>query len=248
MAEKKKSSSKKKTSGSIVAAGRSGSRDVTVRVKTARRRKTSSTQWLQRQLNDPYVAEAQRLGYRSRAAFKLLQLDDKYDFLRPGVRVVDLGAAPGGWCQVAVERGAREKEGGCVVGLDILEMDDLNGVTTLQADFTKDEAVDMLFDALDGRADVVMSDMAAPTTGHKATDHLRIMNLIELAYDYARQVLNAEGTFIAKVFQGGAEADFLAMLKRDFKTVTHMKPHASRQDSSETYIVARGFRGAQNQK
>lgn len=242
MTERKKSS-KKKTSGSVVAAGRSGSRGVTVRVKTARRRKTSSTQWLQRQLNDPYVAEAQKLGYRSRAAFKLLQLDDKYDFLKPGVRVVDLGAAPGGWCQVAVERGAREKEGGCVVGLDILEMEALTGVTTLQADFTKDEAVDMLFEALDGKADVVMSDMAAPTTGHKATDHLRIMNLIELAYDYALQVLETNGTFIAKVFQGGAESQFLATLKKDFKTVAHMKPHASRADSSETYIVATGFRG-----
>lgn len=213
-------------------------RGITVRVKTSAKRSISSARWLERQLNDPYVAEARKRGYRSRAAFKLLQLDEKYNFLRPGVRVVDLGAAPGGWTQIVVER----VKGAKVVGLDILEMEPITGATTMQMDFLDETAPDRLKEALGGPADIVLSDMAAPTTGHPRTDHLRIMGLAEAAYDFAYEVLAPGGVFVAKLFQGGAERTLLDRLKLDFITVRHAKPAASRADSSETYVVATGFR------
>ena len=213
-------------------------RESTQRVKTARGRKNSSTRWLQRQLNDPYVAEAERLGYRSRAAFKLLEIDDKVKLLKPGVTVVDLGAAPGGWCQVAVERGASK-----VVALDLLPVDALPGVTFLQMDFMDDEAPEALVSAIGEGVDVVLSDMAANTIGHKQTDHLRIMMLVEAAYDFAREVLRPGGAFVAKVFQGGTQHELLAMMKKDFETIRHIKPPASRKESAEQYVVATGFRG-----
>ncbi|NYZ15052.1 RlmE family RNA methyltransferase [Azospirillum sp. RWY-5-1] len=222
---------------------RPGGRNVAVRVKTARRRSLSSTRWLERQLNDPYVAEARKRGFRSRAAFKLLQLDEKYRLLAPGKRVVDLGAAPGGWTQVAVERVKPETTGGQVVGLDILEMEPVAGAVTFQADFLDETAPQRLKDALGGPADLVLSDMAAPTTGHQQTDHLRIMGLAEAALDFAEEVLAPGGAFVCKLFQGGAERELLDRLKRAFATVRHAKPPSSRQDSSETYVVATGFRG-----
>jgi len=212
----------------------------TVRVKTARQRTLSSTLWLQRQLNDPFVAEAKKLGYRSRAAFKLIQLDDKYHFLAPGKRVVDLGCAPGGWCQIAVERVGKH---GKVVGIDYLEMDVVTGAEIMQLDFLDPSAPGRLKAALDGPADVVLSDMAAPTTGHGPTDHLRVMALAETAYEFAAEVLSPGGTFIAKVFQGGTERGLLDRLKREFTAVRHAKPPASRADSAEVYVVASGFRG-----
>jgi 23S rRNA (uridine2552-2'-O)-methyltransferase len=213
-----------------------------VRVKTAGRRKASSTQWLDRQLNDPYVSEAKRLGYRSRAAFKLIQLDDRFHFLRPGVRVADLGAAPGGWMQVAVARVKAAEGSGKVVGIDLLATDPIPGAIVLVGDFLVETAPARLRAALDGPAAVVLSDMAAPTTGHAATDHLRIMALAEAAYDFARAVLGPGGTFIAKVLQGGSERTLLEALKRDFATVRHVKPAASRAESAEVYVVAQGFR------
>lgn len=218
-------------------------RGAAVRVKTAAKRSLSSTLWLQRQLNDPYVAEAQRLGYRSRAAFKLVQLDDKVKFLGPGKRVVDLGAAPGGWTQVAVERVGAKGGRGLVVGVDILEMDVIPGAETFQCDFMTAEAPLRLKALLGGPADVVMSDMAAPTVGHPKTDHLRVMGLAEAALEFAVEVLAPNGTFLAKVFQGGAEKDFLDTLKQNFKTIRHVKPAASRAESSEMYVVATGFKG-----
>ena len=220
--------------------GPGSGRLASVRVKTARKRTLSSTLWLQRQLNDPYVAEAKRLGYRSRAAFKLQQLDDRFRFLKRGGRVVDLGAAPGGWTQIAVERTG---PGGKVVGIDYLAMDPVPGAELLELDFLDPSAPGRLTSLLAGRADVVLSDMAAPTTGHAATDHLRIMGLAETAYEFAREVLEKNGTFVAKVFQGGAEKTLLDRLKRDFAQVRHVKPAASRQDSAEIYVVATGFRG-----
>ena len=224
--------------------GGSGARQLTVRVKTAKKRSTSSTRWLQRQLNDPYVVEAKRLGYRSRAAFKLVQLDDRFHMLKPGRRVVDLGAAPGGWTQVAVARvKAGQPGGGTVVGIDILPWDAVAGAIVLVEDFLSDAAPGLLERALDGPADVVLSDMAAPTTGHPATDHLRIVGMVEVALDFAMRVLAPGGTFVAKVFQGGTEGELLALLKRSFTTVRHAKPAASRPDSAETYVVAQGFRG-----
>ncbi|SMH59935.1 RlmE family RNA methyltransferase [Azospirillum agricola] len=222
---------------------RPGGRRATVRVKTAGKRSESSKRWLERHLNDPYVAEATKRGYRSRAAFKLLQLDEKFRLLGPGKRVVDLGAAPGGWTQIAVEKVQVSKEGWKVVGLDILPMDAVPGATTMQADFLEDGASDRLKEALGGPADVVLSDMAAPTTGHQQTDHLRIMALAEAAYDFAEEVLAPGGAFVAKLFQGGAERSLLDRLKRDFAVVRHAKPPASRAESSETYVVATGFRG-----
>ncbi len=212
------------------------------RVKTAGKRRSSSTRWLQRQLNDPYVAEARKQGYRSRAAFKLLQLDEKFSLLRRGQRVVDLGAAPGGWTQVAVARVKPDSGSGQVVALDYLEMDPIPGATILKIDFLDDEAPDRLKAALGGPADLVLSDMAAPTTGHASTDHLRIMGLAEAAADFAAEVLAPNGAFVCKLFQGGAEKDLLDRLKRDFAKVRHAKPEASRSDSSETYLGATGFR------
>ena len=214
-----------------------------VRVKTAKRRSTSSTRWLQRQLNDPYVAKARAEGYRSRAAFKLAELDDKYGFLKPGGRIVDLGAAPGGWSQVAAERVGAAAGKGRVVAIDILEMDPIPGVEVLHLDFLDDSAPEKLRSALDGRADVVMSDIAPPTTGHKQTDHLRIMGMCETALAFAREVLAPGGTFLAKVLRGGTEGQLLQDMKRDFDKVRHVKPPASRADSAELYVLATGFRG-----
>jgi 23S rRNA (uridine2552-2'-O)-methyltransferase len=215
-------------------------RTTEVRVKTAARRTLSSTLWLQRQLNDPYVAEAKRLGYRSRAAFKLAQLDEKFHLLGPGKRVVDLGCAPGGWCQIAVNRVGKQ---GRVVGIDYLAMDPITGADVLQLDFLDPAAPDQLKALLDGPADVVLSDMASPTTGHAPTDHIRVMALAETAYDFAAEVLAPGGSFVAKVFQGGTERTLLDLLKRHFTSVRHAKPAASRQDSAEVYVVAMGFHG-----
>ena len=215
-------------------------REMFAKVKTARGRKLSSTKWLQRQLNDPYVARARAEGYRSRAAYKLIELDDKFGVLKPGGRVVDLGAAPGGWCQVAV---ARTKGTGRVVGIDYLGMEPVDGAEVLQMDFTDEAAPDRLRALLGGRADVVMSDMAAPTTGHRATDHLRIVALAEEALGFAEEVLAPGGAFLAKVLQGGSEQTLLDRMKRGFERVAHAKPAASRQDSAEMYVVATGYRG-----
>ena len=213
-----------------------------VQVKTGGKRKLSSKLWLERQLNDPYVAKAKREGYRSRAAFKLIEIDDKYRFLKPGMTVVDLGAAPGGWSQIAAKRvGSPEK--GKVIAIDLLEMGEIPGVAFAQLDFLDADAPDKLLAMMGGRADVVMSDMAANTTGHRKTDQLRIIGLVEAAALFASEVLNPGGIFLAKVFQSGAEAELLAQLKRDYATVRHVKPASSRQDSSERYVLATGFRG-----
>ena len=224
--------------------GRGAPRQPHVRVKTAKGRKLSSKLWLERQLNDPYVAKAKRLGYRSRAAFKLAEIDDKYKFLKPGGRVVDLGAAPGGWVQVALERvGAK----GRVVGIDLQEIEPIAGAELLVGDFLDEDAPDRLRTLLDGPADVVLSDMAAPSTGHAATDHLRIMALAEAALDFALEVLAPGGTFVAKVLQGGSERGLLETMRRNFTKVAHVKPPASRKDSAELYVVATGFRGGQDE-
>ena len=214
-----------------------------VTVKTGGKRKLSSKLWLERQLNDPYVAQAKRDGWRSRAAYKLIEMDDKYRFLKPGLTVVDLGAAPGGWSQVAAKRVGSVEGKGRVIAIDLLEMPEIVGVTFAQLDFLDADAPDKLIAMMDGRADVVLSDMAANTTGHRKTDQLRIVGLVETAAAFAADVLRPGGTFIAKVFQSGADADLLAQLKRDFATVRHVKPSASRQDSSERYVLATGFRG-----
>jgi 23S rRNA (uridine2552-2'-O)-methyltransferase len=220
-----------------------GDRPLAVRVKRARRRKASSTEWLNRQLNDPYVAEAKRLGYRSRAAFKLMQLDERFRLLAPGRGVVDLGCAPGGWTQIAAERiGPR----GIVVGIDLSPTDAVAGATLLHGDFRDPAMAERLREALGGLADLVLSDMAAPATGHAATDHLRIVALAEDAFAFAETILKPGGAFVAKVFQGGAEGTLLAALKTAFAEVRHAKPAASRAESAETYVVARGFRGAHN--
>jgi 23S rRNA (uridine2552-2'-O)-methyltransferase len=223
--------------------GSGGGRPLTVRVKRARRRKPSSTEWLSRQLNDPYVAEAHRLGYRSRAAFKLIQLDERFRLLRPGMRVIDLGCAPGGWTQIAAARVGAGKGRGAVVGIDLLPADPVAGATLIEADFRDPAAAGRLRASLGGPADLVLSDMAAPATGHASTDHLRIVALTEEAFAFAATVLRPGGAFVAKVFQGGAEGDLLARLKRAFATVRHAKPAASRAESAETYVVATGFRG-----
>lgn len=226
-------------------AGRSGGpRQLKVRLKTAKGRPSSSQRWLERQLNDPYVAAAKREGLRSRAAFKLIEIDDKHRILKPGKHVVDLGAAPGGWSQVAARR-VRSAEGkGRVVAIDVLEMEPIPGVEFLQLDFTDDAAPERVKTLLKGgRADIVLSDMAAQGTGHAATDHLRIMGLAELAADFACDVLGPDGAFLCKVFQGGTERALLARLKRAFASVKHVKPPASRAESAELYVLATGFRG-----
>ena len=220
--------------------GTGGQRDLTVRVKTARGRKRSSTLWLQRQLNDPYVAQAKRDGYRSRAAYKLIELQEKFGFFKPGQNIVDLGAAPGGWTQVAQEY---MKDKGHVVGIDLLPIEPIAGAVFLEKDFTEDDAPDLLIAEMNGKADVVMSDMAANTTGHASTDHLRIMMLCEMAYDFAIQVLKPGGAFLCKVRQGGTEGELLKTMKKDFEVVKHAKPDSSRKGSAESYVVATGFRG-----
>jgi len=214
-----------------------------VTVKTGGKRKLSSKLWLERQLNDPYVAQARREGLRSRAAYKLIEIDDKYHFLKPGMSVVDLGAAPGGWSQIAAKRVGAADRRGKVVAIDLLEMPEIPGVSFAQLDFLKEDAPDRLLKMIGGRADVVLSDMAANTTGHRKTDQLRILGLVEGAAAFASDVLNPGGTFVAKVFQSGADAELLAQLKRDFASVRHVKPASSRQDSSERYVLAMGFRG-----
>ena len=223
----------KKTSGR-------GARDLKVRVRGGKGRSLASKLWLERQLNDPYVARAKREGLRSRAAYKLMEIDDKHHFLKPGARVVDLGAAPGGWSQIAARRvGTR----GRVVGIDLLHMAPVAGVDTLRLDFLAADAPDRLKALLGGPADVVLSDMAANATGHRKTDHLKIMALAETAALFAREVLRPGGTFMCKVLQGGTEGALLAELKRDFASVRHVKPAASRSDSAELYVLAMGYRG-----
>ena len=221
-----------------------GQRALKVKVRTAKRRKISSTRWLQRQLNDPYVAAAKREGYRSRAAFKLAEIDDQYKLLKPGSVVVDLGAAPGGWSQVAAERVKSETGGGAVVAMDLTEVDAIPGVDFLHGDFMDPGAPDRLIAALGGRrADAVLSDMAAPATGHRRTDHVRIMGLCEAALEFATDVLAPGGSFLCKVLQGGAANELLGTMKQSFRTVRHVKPKASRADSAELYVLATGFRG-----
>ena len=219
----------------------------TERLRKAKGRKASSTRWLRRQLADGYVAEARDRGLRSRSAFKLIELDDRFRFLKPGMRVVDLGAAPGGWTIVAAERvnaaGANKGKRGAVVGIDVSETDPVPGATLIHHDFLDGEAPKLLKDALGGAADVVLSDMAAPATGHAATDHLRVIALLEAAFDFACGVLTPGGVFIGKAFKGGTEKDLLAAIKKRFKTVRHAKPPASRKESAETYVVAIGFKG-----
>lgn len=228
-----------------------GQRDLRVRVKSAKGRRLSSTLWLERQLNDPYVARARRDGYRGRAAYKILELDDKYKFLVPGARVVDLGCAPGGWCQVAVPRinslGERaDRKQGRIIGIDLQEVDPIAGAEIHQLDFLEEGADEQVKTWLGGEADVVMSDMAASSSGHKGTDHIRIVALVEAAAQLAFDVLAPGGTFVAKVLAGGAEQGLQAMLKQNFTKVANVKPPASRSDSSEKFVVATGFRGRQD--
>ena len=216
-----------------------GGRSLRVRVRS-KGLKSSSTRWLERQLNDPYVAEAKAKGYRSRAAFKLIELDDRFHFLKPGARVLDLGAAPGGWSQVALARvGAK----GGVLGVDILDIDPMAGVEVMKLDLMSAEAPAAIRAALSGPADIVLSDMASPTTGHRATDHLRTTALFETALELAEEVLKPGGVFVGKVFQGGAAPELLSRLKKSFRDVRHVKPRASRAESVELYLVAMGFRG-----
>ena len=212
-------------------------RGLSVRVKKTKNRTPASRAWLERQLNDPYVAAAQAQGYRSRAAFKLIELDDRHHLIRKGARVLDLGAAPGGWTQVVVQRGAHS-----VLALDLLPIDPIHGAVILQGDFNDPEMPARLTAALGGKADLVLSDMAPNTTGHTATDHLRIIGLAELALDFALEVMADGGSFVAKLFQGGSEGEMLKRLKRHFAHVKHAKPPASRKGSSELYVVATGFR------
>ena len=221
-------------------AGSSQPHQLRVNVKTARKRDLASTLWLDRQLNDPYVKRAKAEGWRSRAAFKLLEMDEKFSLLKPGGRIVDLGCAPGGWLQVAVKATGKQ---GKVVGIDYLHVPAVPGADILEMDFLEEEAPDRLKKMLAGEADVVLSDMAAPTTGHQSTDHLRIVALAEVALEFAEDVLAPGGAFVCKVFAGGAEGDLLTRLKQNFTVVKHAKPKASRQDSAEKYVVATGFRG-----
>ncbi len=210
-----------------------------VRVKTARRRTAQSTRWLDRQLNDPYVRRAKAEGYRSRAAYKIIELDEKFHFLRGAKAVVDLGIAPGGWTQVV----RNQIPNAAIVGIDLLPVDPIEGATIFQMDFTDNKAPDIIIEALGGKPDLVISDMAANTVGHKQTDHLRTMGLVELAVDFAVQYLTPGGTFVCKVFAGGTDGEILQILKRNFKTVKHAKPPASRKGSVEWYVIAQGFKG-----
>jgi 23S rRNA (uridine2552-2'-O)-methyltransferase len=242
-----KTPGKSRPAGAAKATSGRGQRDLTVKVKTARGRKISSTLWLQRQLNDPYVKRAKADGFRGRAAYKILELDDRFRFLVPGARVVDLGCAPGGWCQVAVPRvnALGEKQGkrvGTILGIDLQEVDPIAGCEIHQLDFLEDDADEKVKGWLGGRADVVMSDMAASASGHKQTDHLRIIALCEAAAYFAFDVLEEGGTFVAKVLAGGAEGELQKLLKRRFRKVVNLKPAASRADSSEKFVVATGFR------
>ncbi len=215
-----------------------------VRVKTSKSKTVSQKIWLERQLNDPYVHEAKKLGYRSRSAFKLIEIDDKYEILKPGYRVVDLGAAPGGWCQVSSKRVKSEEGKGKVVAIDMHSMDPVPGVTIFKKDFYDEDAPKVLIEALGGeQADCVLSDMATHATGHKQTDHINIIALVEAGYDFAKSILKPGGTYLAKVLRGGTEGALLAALKKDFRTVRHVKPMSSRDDSAELFMLATGFRG-----
>ena len=228
--------------------GREGGRSLKQRVKTSRNRTSSQNRWLERQLNDPYVARAKREGYRSRAAFKIQEINEKFHLFHSGSRVVDLGAAPGGWSQIAAKAVGSDKGKGKVIGIDLLEIEPIPGAELTVMDFLEEDAPERLKAMLGGLADVVMSDMAANTTGHKKTDHLKIVALAELAIEFAREVLAPGGAFVAKVLQGGTEGTLLANLKRDFTTVRHYKPGASRADSAELYVLATGFRGRRADK
>lgn len=218
-------------------------RPLKTRVKTARSRSLSSTLWLERQLNDPYVARAKREGLRSRAAFKLIEINERYHILKPGRTVIDLGAAPGGWSQICAQLTGAEKGKGRVLGIDLLDIAPVAGAEFKVLDFTAPEAPELLKDWLGGKADVVLSDMAANATGHKRTDHLRTMALVELAADFACEILAPGGVLLAKVLQGGTERELLARLKREFAAVRHVKPPSSRAESAELYLLATGFRG-----
>jgi 23S rRNA (uridine2552-2'-O)-methyltransferase len=220
----------------------SGNRELKKRVKTSRGRKPSSTRWLERQLNDPYVSSAKRDGYRSRAAYKLIEMDDKFNWLKPGKKVLDLGASPGGWTQVAVSRVKSGEEEPSVIGIDLLPMQPIAGAMLMKLDFMSSVAMAEINAHIKDGVDIVLSDMAPNTTGHSATDHIRIMALLEAAYPFACEVLRPGGTFVAKVFQGGTERELLAMMKKDFAVVKHAKPKASRSDSSEMYVIASGFK------
>ncbi len=228
--------------------GKDARRDLKQKVKTARGRKLSSTRWLQRQLNDPFVQKAQDEGYRSRAAYKIAEIDERFHFLKKGVRVLDLGAAPGGWTQIAAERlGTAKTPGdpslGHVLAVDLQDMEPITGATCIKLDFMDDAAPQIIKDHLGGPVDVLISDMASPATGHKQTDHMRIMALCETAFDFAFDVLTPGGVFVAKVLQGGTEHALLARMRQHFKSVRHFKPQASRADSSEMYVVALAFKG-----
>jgi 23S rRNA (uridine2552-2'-O)-methyltransferase len=237
---KAKAAQKRATPGQKLVPKSAGKKATAKKLRTARGRGTSSVNWLERQLRDPYVAKARAQGYRSRAAFKLMELNDKYRFLKPGKRILDLGAAPGGWSQLAVEKcGA-----GNVVAVDIQETEPITGAVILTIDFLDPKAPELIHAALKGKADVVLSDMAAPSMGHAQTDHLRIMGLLDAAYDFAREVLSPGGIFVGKVLRGGAEKELLDMLKRDFTEIRHVKPPASRKESAEIYVIALGFKGA----
>ena len=240
MAKPPKSSSGKSSTGSSASGG---NRELKKRVKTARGRSISSVRWLQRQINDPYVTRAKKDGYRSRAAYKLIELDDKFNWLTPGKKVLDLGAAPGGWTQVAVSRVKSGDEEPSVIGIDLLPMQPIAGAMLMKLDFMSSVALAEIRAHIKDGVDIVLSDMAPNTTGHQATDHLRIMAILEAAYPFACEVLNPGGTFIAKVFQGGTERELLALMKQDFDVVKHAKPKASRSDSSEMYVIASGFKG-----
>ena len=227
--------------------GLGGNRRLAVRLRTARGRKLASTRWLTRQLNDPYVEEAKRRGYRSRAAFKLAEIDDKHPLLRTGMSVVDLGAAPGGWSQISAQRVQLMAGKGRVIAVDVVEMEPISGVTALKLDLTDSESAGRIRDALNGKkADLVLSDMHAPATGHKQTDHLRIMGLVEAALDLAEEILAPGGAFLCKVLQGGADKELVARLNRSFAKVRHVKPKASRAESAEMYVLATGFRGTRD--
>lgn len=236
---KKPTGTKSKKGGG--APGRNkGARSMRVRVKTAKGRTTSSKAWLERQLNDPYVVAAKEAGLRSRAAFKLIEIDDRYSFIKKGHKVLDLGAAPGGWCQVAA---ARVGPKGAVLGVDIQEVDPLSGVDLMVLDFLADDAIERILERLDGKVNIVLTDMAASSSGHRQTDHLKIMALCEAALEFACEITEPGGTFCAKVLQGGTETQLLKEMRKHYTTVRHVKPEASRKDSSEMYVLATGFKG-----
>jgi 23S rRNA (uridine2552-2'-O)-methyltransferase len=213
-------------------------REPTKKIHYGKNRKASSATWLSRHINDPYVQQAQRDGYRSRAAYKLLEIDEKANLIKPHSIVVDLGSAPGGWCQVLVQKQCRK-----IVAIDLLEMDSMQGVDFMQLDFMQEDAPDILLNATGGKVDLVLSDMAHNTTGHSRTDHIKIVAMVEAAYDFARGILKPDGAFLAKVFQGGTEGELLKKMKQDFVSVKHVKPKASRAESAEAYVLAMGFRG-----